>query len=96
MPAPFATLFALGAIWGVGIAVADSKPTLPLRLWVVKKYGEQSLLLAFLECPACQSFWYGLIAGFFIFHLGFTSLAFAFLSFGFSYCMMCWTQGARS
>lgn len=90
MPTPFATIFALGVIWGLAIVVADSKVSLPLRVWIVAKTGEEGWPIKFLECPMCQSFWYGLLAGLFVFRLGFAALAFAFLSYGFSWCVMTW------
>jgi hypothetical protein len=66
------------------MVVADSKPTRPLRAWVVSKTGEHGVPIQLLECPACQSFWYGLLTGIFILHLGAGSFPFALLAYAVS------------
>lgn len=53
-------LFTAGAIWGAAWVIADSKLTLPVRSALASRFGE-SWLLSLLECPACTSFWLGLL-----------------------------------
>jgi len=71
----------LAAVYGLAWIVADSKLSYPFRRQVASTFGADSLLLALLECPVCQSFWYGLAAGFFFLNLGlWLSLAFALIA----------------
>lgn len=62
------------AAFGVAWIMADSKISLPARHWVVSKLGSESLLIQFLECPPCLSFWLGLAWGIFVFHSFLTAL----------------------
>ena len=81
MVGPIAWVGTLAAIYGLAWIVAESKLTFPLRREVANTLGADSLILVLLECPVCQSFWYGLAAGFFFLRLGFWfSLAFALVS----------------
>lgn len=81
MPGPVSWIFTLAAIYGIAWIVAESKISYPLRREVANTLGPESLVLTLLECPVCQSFWYGLAAGFFILHLGFLlSLAFSLVA----------------
>ena len=81
MPAALSWITTLAAIYGVAWIVAESKISYPLRREVAAALGPESFVLALLECPVCQSFWYGLAAGFFILRLGlWLSLAFSLVA----------------
>jgi len=81
MPGPLSWISALAAIYGLAWIVAESKLSYPLRREVANTLGPSSLVLILLECPVCQSFWYGLAAGFFILRLGlWLSLAFSLVA----------------
>jgi hypothetical protein len=57
-------------LWAFGVSwiIADSKISLPIRHWIVSKVGSESLLIQFLECPPCMSFWIGLFTGFLVYN----------------------------
>ncbi len=57
----FTYLFALLAIFGLAWIIADSKISYLLRLKIAQSRYWQ--LNTFLECPACTSFWIGLVTG---------------------------------
>ncbi|HUI23295.1 MAG TPA: hypothetical protein VLY82_02765 [Nitrososphaerales archaeon] len=75
LPDPLTLVFAILAIWGLAWTIADSHISLPFRKAIAKATGEESLVLIFLECPGCLSFWLGLGAGL---ALGMRWLAIAF------------------
>lgn len=85
-------LYALGC-FGLAWVIADSKISLPIRVWIMAKTGEGPLLML-LECPPCLSFWIGLFTGIFLLHLGFISIPFAFVCVAIS--LLLWTFAGSS
>ena len=80
-----------GAVWGAAWALADSKISLPARKALAARFGE-SWLLALIECPACTSFWLGLLYSVFVVHLlAPLCYAFAFFTMGLSFVLASWT-----
>jgi len=83
MCTPYAWIATLAGVYGLAWIVAESKLSFPFRREVASAFGADSLFLALLECPVCQSFWYALIAGFFFLGLGF------WLAMGFALVAVC-------
>ena len=77
MISPFETALATGAVFATAWIIADSKISLPFRRFVAARLSNDHLLLDFLECPPCLSFWLGLAVGLGIFRLGLASIALA-------------------
>jgi hypothetical protein len=95
LPPPYHFIFALGVVWGAAWAISDSKLTLPLRLAVVARFGDQSRIIQLLECPACLSFWLGIGAGGFM-HMGFLgAIAFGIFACGISFILAALTIGVN-
>src|SRR3990172_5118683 len=87
LPPPYHFIFALGVVWGLAWVIADSKLSLPLRLAVVARSGEDGFWIKLLECPACLSFWLGIAAGGFM-HMGFLgAIAFGIFACGISFIL---------
>jgi hypothetical protein len=77
-------------VFGVAWVIADSKISVPFRRAEV--FGEDSFVLALLECPPCLSFWLGLFSGLGL-GLGLASVALGFVSTAFS--VIAWTFVSR-
>ncbi len=74
---------ALTAIWGLSWIIADSKISLPIRLWISLRGPPWSTwVLSFLECPACTSFWLGLATAVIFLDLRWLAIPFALASCG--------------
>lgn len=82
----FEFIFAWLAIFGASWIVADSKISLPVRLWVAGRAERPwaRAFLTFLECPACTSFWMGLAVAILFLDLRWLALPFAFAACGIS------------
>lgn len=75
------------SIFGASWVVADSKISLPVRLWIAGSTLNarfRGWLLDLLECPACLSFWIGLAVAIGILGLRWLAIPFAFASCGIS------------
>jgi hypothetical protein len=76
-------VLAILAIWGLSWIIADSKISLPIRLWISLRgppWGTRAL--SFLECPACTSFWFGLATAILFLDLRWLAIPFALASCG--------------
>jgi len=52
------------ACFGFAFSVGHSKISLPFREWLAQRGSQTAAwFLAFVECPACVSFWCGLLGG---------------------------------
>lgn len=80
-------VFAWLAIWSLSWIIADSKISLPARLWLAQSEFNIHLRgwpLTLAECPACLSFWIGLAVALIFFHLEWLAIPFALVSCGIS------------
>jgi hypothetical protein len=74
---------ALLAVWGASWILADSKISFPIRLRIMaSRFRYANALLTFLECPACTSFWLGLITAILFLDLRWLAIPFALASCG--------------
>jgi hypothetical protein len=74
---------AILAVWGLAWIIADSKISFPIRGWISLRGPPWStLVLSFLECPACTSFWFGLATAILFLDLRWLAIPFALASCG--------------
>lgn len=67
-------------------AITDDKIFEFLRLWAIRKFGEESLLSYLVHCVACVSFWVGMFAALYsCLFLGLNWLLFVPVWFALSY-----------
>jgi len=95
LPPPYHFIFALGVVWGAAWVIADSKLSLPLRIWIVKRVGFEGWAIKLLECPACLSFWLGVAAGGFMRMGFFGAIAFGLFACGLSFILAAFTIGVN-